>query len=328
MKIWSSPYQLRPLNFLNAVSTGLAQEGTLLKIQWPDGLIGYSDLHPWPTLGDARLEDQVNDLKRGRISAQAEQSIWLARKDAKLRAEKKNIFDGAVAVKNNYIATHLDDVRPGFFDELKKQGFTHIKIKMGRDLAKEKDFMVHAAAADFRLRLDFNGVGSWPIFERFMSSLSRSVVPFIEYVEDPFPYDEAAWRDAQRLVKIAIDGQVDKVKWNFEKAPFDVVVLKPAKTDVDLVLDRCQKFGLNVTVTSYMDHPVGMMHALGIAMEAKKLYPDMSLISGCFTHQLFSMDQFSSHISTQGPYVLKVPGTGVGFDSLLEAQKWQPIKIS
>ncbi|MNL64543.1 hypothetical protein D3C87_1887680 [compost metagenome] len=104
-------------------------------------------------------------------------------------------------------------------------------------------------------------------------------------------------------------------------------MIKPAKCDVDQAISRGKKFNLKAVVTSYMDHPVGMIHALGVAMELKKLHGEMMLDPGCLTHQLFKMGSFSAEINTQGPFVMKVPGTGVGFDKLLEAQKWQQIQL-
>jgi O-succinylbenzoate synthase len=328
MKIWSSPYTIQPFQSLNALSGGQVQVGALLKIQWPDGLTGYADLHPWSSLGDLSLDQQLADLKNGKISLQVEQSIWLARRDAKMRAENKNIFDYGAPVKNNYVATQVQSLSEDFFQELRTQGFTHIKVKMGRDLEQEKVFLSQAAAADFRLRLDFNGMGSWPIFERFMTSLPKTVLPYIEYVEDPFRYEESEWREARRLVKIAVDNQLPQVKWNFSQVPFDVVVIKPAKTDVDLLVQRCLQHELSMVVTSYMDHTIGMFHALGVAMELKKTYPNNMLTAGCLTHQLFKRDEFSLQVKSQGPFVLRVPGSGVGFDKLLETREWQLIKTA
>lgn len=328
MKIFFSTYQLKPNQTLNAAHGGGARDGALLKVQWDDGLIGYADLHPWPELGDVPLADQLLDVGHGKISRQLEQSIWLARRDALLREEGKNIFENGVKVKNNFLISDLTKLKPGFLDEINGEAYTHIKIKVGRDLQRERDLLSQVAAAGFRLRLDFNAMGSWQTFEKFMTALPKTVLPVIEYVEDPFPFEEQAWGEAQRIVKIAVDNQYDKVKWaNLKKIPFDIIVIKPAKNDVDLAVTRCKKHNLKAVVTSYMDHPVGMIHALGLAMELKKNHGDMMLDPGCLTHQLFKMDSFSAEINTQGPFVMKVPGTGVGFDKLLGNQPWQHIKL-
>lgn len=329
IKISYSPYTLKPVQSLNAVAAATSREGVLLKIEWSDGLTGYADLHPWPELGDLSLEDQLSDLRRGRISSQIEQSIWLAHRDAQLRRDKKNVFDGGEKIKNNFLLSDFKLMKPGFLDELKKQGFTTLKVKVGRDLQEEADILTHIAAAGLKIRLDFNAVGSWQIFERFIGNLPTTVRPLIEYVEDPFPFDANAWKEAKKLVKIAVDNQYDKVPWEkMTSAPFDVIVIKPAKTDVDKAIERCQKWNLKASVTSYMDHPVGVTHAIGMAMELKKKYGEMILETGCLTHRLYQMDSFSAELSTQGPYLLKVKGTGVGFDQLLGALSWYQIKMN
>ncbi|WP_374077538.1 enolase C-terminal domain-like protein [Bdellovibrio bacteriovorus] len=329
IKISYSPYTLKPVQILNAVSAAAPREGVLLKVEWSDGLTGYADLHPWPELGDLSLEDQLSDLRRGRMSGQIEQSIWLARRDAQLRRDKKNVFEGGEKIKSNYLLSDFKLLKPGFLDELKNEGFTTLKIKVGRNLKEEADILTHVAAAGLKIRLDFNAIGSWQIFERFMGSLPLTVRPLIEYVEDPFPFDVHAWNEAKKLVKIAVDNQYDKVPWDkLSAVPFDVIVIKPAKTDVDQAIARCQKWNLKASVTSYMDHPVGVAHAAGVAMELKKKYGEMILDAGLLTHRLYQMDPFSAELSTQGPYLLKVKGTGVGFDQLLGALPWYQVKMN
>ncbi|KYG63276.1 hypothetical protein AZI85_04385 [Bdellovibrio bacteriovorus] len=329
IQISYSPYSLQPLQALNAVAGAGAREGVLLKIEWADGLKGYADLHPWPELGDLTLEEQLSNLRRGKMSAQIEQCFWLARRDAQARKDGKSLFDAGEKLKNNFLLSDFSAVKPGFLDELKKEGFTTLKIKVGRNLQEEAELLTHIAAAGLKIRLDFNAVATWQIFERFMGSLPATVKPSIEYVEDPFPFDVAAWSEAKKLVKIAVDNQYDKVPWEkLQKAPFDVIVIKPAKIDVDKAISQCKQWNLKATVTSYMDHAVGIAHAAAVAMELKKLHGEMILEAGCLTHRQFKMDTFSAELNTQGPYLLKVKGHGIGFDKLLEGVPWHQLKKS
>lgn len=329
IKISFSPYFLDPAQSLSAVAKMNSRPGVLLRVQWGDGHTGYADLHPWPELGDESLDQQLANLQKGRISTQIEQSIWLARRDAVCRKKNKHLFDQGEKIRNNYLLSDPSNLKLGFLDELKKEGFTTVKVKVGRSLQQEADSLTHIAAAGLRMRLDFNGVGSWQIFEKFMGSLMGSVKALIEYVEDPFPYEEAAWSEARKLAKIALDNQYDRVRWDqLTKTSFDVLVIKPAKIDVDKALERALRWNLKVAVTSYMDHPVGIVHALALAMELKKLHGDRVLEAGCLTNRLYKMDIFSAELSTQGPYLLKNKGIGVGFDRLLEALPWQSVRLS
>lgn len=339
MKVFFSPYTLRPIQPLNALSTSVNErKGALLKVVWEDELTGYADLHPWVELGDRTLDEQLAALRAGRISSQIERCIWLARRDAELRFEGKSIFDqnkylvnldysldpaASAKMKNNFLLTDFKLIKEGFFDDLRAQDFSTVKIKVGKNLEQEADVLEHAAAAGFRIRLDFNSVANPKIFEKFIGNLSSPIRSLIEYVEDPFPFDVASWSEAQSLVRIAIDNEYEKVDWEeISSVPFDVIVIKPAKLDVNLAISRCQQWNLKATVTSYMDHAVGVSHALGVAMELKEKYGDMILESGCFTHHLYQPNSFSEEISTQGPYLMNVNGTGVGFNKLLEATPW------
>ncbi|KHD89699.1 MAG: hypothetical protein OM95_01075 [Bdellovibrio sp. ArHS] len=327
IQISYSPYSLKPVQALNAVAGASPREGVLLKIEWDDGMKGYADLHPWPELGDLSLEEQMSELRRGRMSPQIEQSFWLARRDALARHEKKSLFDGTEKLKNNFLLTNFNSLKPGFLDELKRDGYTSLKIKVGRNLQEEADVLTHVAAAGLKIRLDFNAVATWQIFERFMRSLPTTVKPSIEYVEDPFPFDVTSWNEAKKLVKIAIDNQYDKVPWQILRtAPFDVIVIKPAKMDVDKAIERCRQWNLKATVTSYMDHAVGVAHAAAVAMELKKKHGEMILEAGCLTHRHYNMDSFSAEINTQGPYLLRIKGHGVGFDKLLKELPWHQLK--
>lgn len=329
IKLSYSPYTLKPIGSLNAVSLDTHREGVLFKIEWSDGLTGYADLQPWPELGDPTLEEQLAGLRAGKISVQMEQTIWLARRDAEARSKKRNLFDLGTPLKNNYLLTHAEDIKPGLLDEVRSEGFDTIKVKIGRDLQEEAEALVHIAAAGFKMRLDFNALANWQIFERFIKNLDPKVRAQIEYVEDPFPYDATAWMEAKELVKLAIDNQYNKVRWDQldTKAPFDVVVIKPAKMDVDIAIGHCQDWKLKASVTSYMDHAVGVAHAMTVAMELKKKYGDMILESGCLTHRNYKMDIFSAELDTKGPFLRRVRGTGVGFDELLEAMPWYHIKL-
>jgi L-alanine-DL-glutamate epimerase and related enzymes of enolase superfamily len=319
---------MTPIAHLNSAMNIGDRKGALLKLQWPDGLIGYSDLHPWPELGDDSLDKQISDLKRGRLTPMVEQSIWLARRDAVARRDKKNLLDTTIRLKNNFIISDIGSVQTGLFDELRKEGFTQIKLKVGKDLEKERDFVTLCASAGFKLRLDFNSSGNWQIFEKFFTGIPKSAMPAIDYVEDPFGYDPLSWTEARKLVKVAIDHEYPKVDWaNMKKPAFDVVIVKPAKMDVTQALDRCFQFQVQATITSYMDHPVGMVHALAVANEFKKNYGDLLLNPGCMTYRLFKMDAFAAELQTQGPYIVKAPGYGVGFDKLLESQPWQPLLL-
>ncbi|MFP5519104.1 MAG: hypothetical protein ACLGGX_04325 [Bdellovibrionia bacterium] len=326
MIIQYSPYTLRPRTVLNAAQGGVAKtrQGVLLKVTWPDGRIGYSDLHPWEELGDKNLSEQLQDLKAGRLSYQLEQSLWLANRDSHLRQAGKSIFDEGIKVINNYILTDYLSAPDGLVDEIKQQKFNTVKLKVGMNLDSEIEFIARLASANFQVRLDFNSVGSLKIFEKFYNKLTPLARASIEYVEDPFRYNYEQWMQASQMLPLAMDNEVHAVDWSqeTEPLPFGTLVLKPAKCDVNTYLKWAQNFNLKIAVTSYMDHPVGVIHAVGVAMELQRDYPEVMLEAGCMTHALYQLDEYSAQIDCSGPYFKRVTGTGVGFDNLLAKAQW------
>lgn len=314
--------------------------GVLLKFEWPSGLVGYSDLHPWEELGDASVRDQLLEFQSGNISQQMAQSMWLAQRDAQARARHESLFQkfdqGLRQVKNNFLLTDLKNTED--LTQVRLH-FDTIKVKVGRDLTAESVSLVPLAEMGFNIRLDFNAAIDSVQYFQFMRNLDPIVRKRIEYVEDPFPFDATLWSQARRFSKIALDNQYHNVDWEPFKGlnqisikeyecPFDVLIIKPAKMNVESAMSRCLEYDLRASVTSYMDHPVGEAHALTVAAELKEKYGDRILQAGCLTHSQYKDDIFSAEIQMQGAFVKKVTGTGIGFDHLLESLPWtQELKI-
>lgn len=325
LKFWCHKYTLQPLTSLGALAEGKVRSGALLKIQWPDQKIGYADLHPWPELGDAELEAQLTAIAKGRLSHLVEQSIWLARKDAVIRAQGKNAFQGLAKVKNHFLITDFTRVEDLTIEEIKKQGFTTVKVKVGRSLEEEAKWIEKFLRMhQLGVRLDFNSKATPASFERFVSSINPALRPRIEYAEDPFPYDPETWGAANQLVPLALDQEYDHVHWDKLKAPlpFKVVVIKPARQDMKKAVDHANKFGLKMVITSALDHPVGIAHALLCAGELKKFYPNQLLDCGCLSQRSYKANDFSTSMIVQGSYLVEIPGTGIGFDHLFDKTVW------
>ncbi len=328
LKFWHHKYNLQPVGALGALASEKPREGALLKIQWPDKKVGYADLFPWPELGDLVLEAQLEELSRGRLNYLAEQAIWLARKDANLRAEKKNAFQGLPKIKNHFLISDPKLVTDTLVTEIKSMGFSTVKIKLGRNLEEEATWIdKFMRAQPFMVRLDLNSKGSPASFENFVSRIGLPVRPRIEYVEDPMPYNHENWMAASKLLPIALDNEFYKIDWSSMKAPlpFKVVVIKPARQDVKTTVDHVNKFGLKMVIASSLDHPVGIAHAVFTAGGLKKFYPNTLLDCGCLSLRAYKANDFSTSMIVQGPFLQDVAGTGIGFDSLFEKIQWTPL---
>lgn len=322
--IFYSPYQLTSRQSLNAKVQGAGRDGVLLMVRWNDGLVGFADLHPWAELGDQNLDEQLRILREGKLTALSHSSLWLARRDAEARFAERNLLPEKAELKNNALLSSVMDIDGDHLNALKLQGFDTIKLKLGRDLKQELHQLRHFQGTSFKLRLDFNNVLDENTYADFMASVPEGIRKQIEYVEDPFSYEAKSWSKVRHFAPLAIDQELSQVLHHSDPA-FDVVILKPAKTDVAEAVHFAQKHNCKVAVTSYMDHPVGVIHAAAVAAELRHEYGDLVLQSGCLTHTAFAEDDFSKQIQTEGALIFPVVGDGVGFDDILEALPWQKL---
>lgn len=324
MKYWFSEYTLKPKN-----KNLPLRKGSLIKIEWPDKLVGYADLLPWPDLGDETLAVQLKNLQRGRMSSMVEQTTWLARRDALARKDKRHLMRGLPRVRNSLLIQDVSIITEAELGEARRLGFMSVKIKCGKDLNSEMaliDKILRMGA--FAIRLDFNARLTPEDFANFYNQIPQAFQNRIEFVEDPFPFAVESWKEASKFATLAIDLEHPKVKWELMKSPlpFKVMAIKPTRIDLMHAQDVVNKYGLKMTVQSNLDHPVGVAHAMAVASEMKKVYPNILLDCGTFTHQEYQPDEFSAMLPQAGPNSGEAPGFGVGFDELLEKQKWTPVE--
>ncbi len=326
IKFFYHKYQLVPKFALSAVAKDLSRDGALFKIQWSGDLIGYGDLFPWPEFGDDPLERQLEQLKKGRISRLMEQTIWLAKKDAQFRKDKVSGLVNTATIKNHLVIPDFTKLSDVILQDYKKQGFTTLKLKVGRDIDQECKWIEKIVRKHpyFTFRLDFNAVPDSNPFQRMLGRLSPSVKNRIEYVEDPFPYDYKNWMEVSKLMPLALDFEFDKVDWDEIKGspPFKVLIIKPARNDVQRHLEIAQKYKLRFVVTSSMDHPVGMAHAMLVAGEVKKLYPAKLLECGGLSQHVYWPNEFTKEMVIKGPCLVQIKGHGIGFDELFKKTEW------
>jgi len=323
-------YILYPQSSLSAVANDQPREGMLLRMQWPDQKIGFADLFPWPEFGDDPVDHHIEKLKQGHISGLLEQAIWLGRKDAILRSQNKNALTDSAKIKNHYLINDFTKMNDSLLSQIRSSGFSTIKVKMGRGWKEEIEW-INKTLRDFPFtcRLDYNSKGEPAIFERMFSFLAPGLKQRIEFVEDPFPWDLDVWTDAAKIAPLALDQEYKNVNWEQIQGepPFRVLVLKPARQDVEEVTQRASQKALKIVVTSSMDHPVGVAHAVRVAAELKKKYVTQVLECGCLTIKSYKPNEFSSSMIIQGPYITQIPGTGIGFDQIFQNLSWTQVRF-
>jgi O-succinylbenzoate synthase len=314
--IWVHRYELVPRARLNARAGTGPRRGALLRVghSRDTGLdTGFADVHPWPELGDAPLDEQLALLARGGTTPLTVQSLHFASLDAAARREGRSLFDGLTIPESHWPAAAGE--APSAFDT--------VKVKMpGGELPPRG-----------RLRLDFNATLDAPAFLRIAATLPRER---IDFVEDPCPYDAVIWRElhAQTGLRLALDREV-------ATEGVDVLVVKPALQRVPgeqalgerVAADGARVAGeraaggerggdpdvgaVSIVVTSYMDHPVGQLHAAAIAARCAT-----DSRCGLMTHVLFEPNKFSERLGLDGARLVPPGGAGIGFEYLLEELEW------
>ena len=277
--MWIHRYTLKPKRALGGVARAGVRDGALIRVA-----DGFADIHPWPELGDSPLDEQLATLARGAVTPLTKRSLAFANIDGEARRRGQSLFTSEIPLSH-----WPGEDPPGAFDTAKVKG-------------------TRLLPDGVRLRIDFNMTLTAPEFDRVARDLPRERVDF---VEDPCPYDRAAWNRLREStgLRLALDRGVE--------TDVDVLVVKPAIQDVDAVL---ASFSREIVITSYMDHAVGQMMAAWFAMTHRQR---VSSRCGLFTHVLFEPDPFFERIRADGARLLAPGGTGIGFDDLLDALPWK-----
>jgi len=273
-------YELKPKRRLSAIAAEGSRRGALIRI---DG--GYADIHPWPELGDATLDEQLAMLARGETTPLTRASLKFADIDRAARRDERSLFDGLTIPPSHWPGPDP----PGGFDTVKLKSIDRIPEHV-------------------RLRIDFNATLTPEEFVRIAATLPRQRIDFIE---DPCPYDAATWTDlrARTGLRLALDrGSVAG-----QRRGADVLVIKPA-------IEEIPPADSELVVTSYMDHPIGQLCAAYAAATT-----GITTTCGLVTHVLYEPDPFIDRMQIDGARLITPGGTGWGFDDLLEGLPWRTL---
>lgn len=329
IQLWYHKYKLEEMPPDVADKNPVFREGALLKVMWPDKRVGYADIFPVKKFGDADIDTQLEALKQGKLSPLVEQSIWLAKRDATLRKNKQSAFAGMAKVKNHFLVTDIFSFTDSKMAEIRSSGFSTLKLKVGFDPEEEvKVISRWLKQHPIMLRLDFNSKLKFDEYQVYMLNLHQTERARIEFVEDPFPWHPDGWKEVAKFAPLAVDNEAEKIEWDLLKspAPFKVMIIKPARTDIEKAMAKVNQYGLKMVVTSSMDHPVGVAHALHVAAEIKKFNPNTLIDCGCLTLRVYKPNEFATSIQVTGPYLAGIKGTGIGFDDLLEKTPWVKVQ--
>jgi O-succinylbenzoate synthase len=314
--IYAHEYLLRSGVALNAVSQRRIFAGALLCVD-----SGYGCVHPWPEFGDAPVEEQLRLLREGITTPVTAMALRCAQIDGAARRAGVSLFDGLEIPRSHYSWSFATDTETQL-QRVMAESWPAIKAKGFANHAETTRFLEDCAqrfeTQGVRLRVDFNGVLDRLAFEQFIESMPQPVYRALDFVEDPFPYDAAAWEAVRQRwgVKLALDKG-----WKNGTQGFDVVVVKPARRDWRTVAQTHPQHPL--VLTSAMDHALGQMFA---AYEAAVALSEGQALDFCglCTEHLFEKDAFFERVTSQGGHLTADrSGGGLGFGDVLEGLPWR-----
>lgn len=310
MKISYSPYQL---NFQRG---SFARVGALLRINFNEDLVGYADCHPWPEVGDEPLKEQLHLVSQGKSSPLIDSALASAYLDAEARAQKRLLVDQKAVPRSHFLGFNLLKWTHQDSKSVQREGFTHLKFKVGKQLEEEIEQLLGLfKASSLKIRLDFNLCMTFESLTAFLKRIDL-LQEKIDFIEDPFPFDPVKWEAIQKKGwSLACDREVSKAIGLSASARY--LIIKPAMT-LKEEREQIAKEQIKI-VTSYVGHPLEQISA---AYVAAQLDPEKKQLHGLLSHRLFELTPFSKQLNWQGAE-FKIPsGTGWGFDEELAALDW------
>lgn len=313
-EVWYWPYRLRARGFVNAISGRREFEGALIRVGG-----GYGCLHPWEELGDPALGVCLEDLKGRRFWPIVRRALRCAQFDEAAREREESLFEEMEVPVSH--AT-LTEVGLAGVEKAREAGFDYVKVKGGRDLGGELEFLREAVERfpEVRWRVDFNESLDGDGLRRFFDEAGGRVLGAIDFLEDPLPFSEDVWGEAWRRhgVRLAVDMEAGP-----GRRAAQVMVIKPAVDEPFLLGEAAMAQGQKVVVTSYMDHPLGQVFAAYEAARTEAIFPGLVGVCGLQTHTIFQGDEFTEQLGEWGPEFTVPGGTGLGFDDVLRGLPWK-----
>lgn len=311
-------YELETMHSLSVTSSVLKRVGALLKVTFDSGMIGYADCHAWPELGDLSVQQQLTYLAQGKYTPLTYCAMEFAALDAKSRSSGKSVFDQSHIPSSHFLVTDMFDWTPQHVQQVIQQGYTHVKLKVGRHFEREVESLhVLFLETSLKLRLDFNETLTLHSFRYFLQRMEK-MKERIDFIEDPFPFHPQEWTAIQSEGwTLACDRQAHMASHQPEAA--HILIIKPA---LQPFKEWQQWIDQKRIVTSYLGHPLGQVAA---AYVAAQIDPDCSLVHGLLSHHAYHPTAFSRHLNWTNPSFIPPPGVGFGFDYELERLNWIPL---
>jgi hypothetical protein len=298
MKLWLHPYQLQSSFFG-------PRSGYLLRLEEPHRESGHADIFPWPEFGDPEFKEIPKLLKNGENRPLLQRSLMFARRDARARTEGTFLLRDQ-ETRNHFLLVGPKDSWPQQVEAAFAHGFTTVKVKVGRQFSEEFRVLQKVCQlnkAHSWLRLDFNGAGQRADFKK-LSSIKQQ----IQFIEDPMKRSDE-WGVLDFPLAYDQPGFAD------QEVDYQYRIVKPAKQRTP------SGESVPLIFTSYLDHPVGIAHAMVEALQSGPQILDYGLLS----QGVYQPTAFHECLQSDGPKLQVLGEKGIGFDSLFAKLHWEAL---
>ncbi len=319
-----SPYTLK--------NQSAHQNGLLLKtVSVEDGQLGFAAVQPHSLFGDPDCDAIALSLRQRKPHPLVLRTLELATSEwAKAKILLlKSLADQTqqYTANSNFLIQHLSENIQMSILEAKNLHFGTLKIK-----AKILDEILTQAlsiarAQNFKVRIDANSQWTPETAQQYFATLDKSLLAVIEYIEDPFPLSAENieyWQSLNAIVPLALDqcAEVTFAKTMLDATAFKHWILKPSRLN-KAALHLAMNSHLPITVTSSLDHPIGIIHAFHFLAQFRK--PHWSQTHGLNTFTNFLPSPYD-HVFEYSSSVIRLHADTFNIaESLLEKESWQNV---
>ncbi len=302
MKISYFPYELQ------SPWHGTGHAGALIRVELDGGRCGFSDLHPWPELGDPTLAECLRALANNYpILPIVLRMSKIAMLDADARSRDLSLARGCEVPRSHKLVPNLENLTADQLEAWKDLGFSHVKVKVGRTLASETTHLKRlVGSASLKWRLDFNGRIEKSEFVSWWNANSSWLKDSLDGIEDP-----------------VANGQLDLTDVNvfWDRVPSEAtttqgIVWKPEVSE-EPGRDRTGP----LWITNNLGHPFG--HAVAMTLAARIGHTGVAGLQGL---EEYEPNEWTEAIRYHGPSSLPPAGLGFGFDQKLARLKWRNLE--
>lgn len=275
-----------PSNNLPVFKTALANSATQL-------LATYFDYIHWPELGDKGMDYQAGVQKE----------IFFLEDFLFSKMEKiQELSTSLTSIKSNFVVTDFTQNLGLQLEQLQEQGFETLKFKVGKNFQEELKILLAHNLSLFEIRLDFNSVLEFNTIKDSYSYLKK--IPYIEYCEDPCPFEKHQWQELNALLPLAFDCPQSQLSCSetFSQA-LSVTkhfILKPSRQLNHLELEQLIHSQKKITLTNMMDSTLGTWKCFLYLYFLKQLYPKSFSTPGLHTHHLYEKTFGSEFLAFKG----------------------------